>query len=207
MRLAVWNNVLTFQCATLVLCFAPNAPDTLVLVYLECLEKTLGARETLSHIAQSCARTHLLRTARHESVLDFTEESCRKNGHDYVRESTIPTSAGVRRPDLIVLIGECAHVVDLTISADHVHLKRAYDAKVRYYDQPDIRHWVQLRFRCESVAFSALVYTWRGCTILETVGMLDKLGVSRYQQVIPVVRVLTDTANMFKQFTRSTTRH
>ena len=166
-----------------------------------------NARETLSHISQSCARTHLLRTARHDNILGFIEETCRENLHDFEREPTIPTSQGVRRPDLIVKIGECAHVVDLTISSDHVHLSTPYQAKVRYYDQADIRQWVLRRFGCTSVAFGAIVYSWRGCTLPKSVAMLDTIGMPRYMQIIPIIRVLTYTANMYRLFTRSTTRH
>ena len=158
-------------------------------------------------ISQSCARTHLLRTARHDNILGFIEESCRENLHDYVREPTIPTSEGVRRPDLIVKIGECAYVVDLTISSDHVHLSTPYQAKVPYYDRYDIRQWVLTRFGCRDVTFSAIVYSWHGCTLPESVSTLDRIGMSRYKQIIPIIRVLTYTANMHRLFNRSTTRH
>ena len=165
----------------------------------------LGIRDY--RVEQGDAQHVASSTLGHDNILGFIEESCRENLHDYVREPTIPTSQGVRRPDLIVKIGECAYVVDLTISSDHVHLSTPYQAKVRYYDQADIRQWVLTRFGCRSVAFSAIVYSWRGCTLPKSVAMLDTIGMPRYKQIIPIIRVLTYTANMYRLFTRSTTRH
>uniref|UniRef100_T1K6E2 Reverse transcriptase zinc-binding domain-containing protein n=1 Tax=Tetranychus urticae TaxID=32264 RepID=T1K6E2_TETUR len=60
-----------------------------------------NARETLNHVSQSCFRTHRVRTARHDKILDFICERLDVVGVKYVREKPISFPGKKLIPDLI----------------------------------------------------------------------------------------------------------
>jgi hypothetical protein len=166
-----------------------------------------NALETLSHISQSCARTHRLRTTRHDSVLKFLEDACNRGNIDSAREPCIPLESGsYLKPDLLFKIGDAAYVTDVTITADHVHPLGAFNNKVEYYNKYEVRQWARTRFKCEKVFFSAFVLTWRGAVLKESSDLMLKMNIPLQKQIFPVVRVLTYTAYLFKHYTKSTTR-
>jgi len=167
-----------------------------------------NARETLSHISQSCARTHPMRTKRHDSLLDYIEKCIKRNGLEYVREPAIPTADGIRRPDLIVAKNNCVTIIDLTITSDHVPMSVACNLKIDYYNKEDVLAWTRAKFPCyPEVAVNAVVLNWRGAVHTDSHELLKALGIHLNDQRILVVRCLTYTANMFKFFRRSTTHH
>ena len=81
-----------------------------------------NATGSLAHISQSCTMTHLLRCARHDSVLDFIVTRAVARGHPVVRRPVIPTRVGRRKPDLIALVNGAVLVIDVTIVADSCNL-------------------------------------------------------------------------------------
>jgi len=166
-----------------------------------------NAIETLSHISQSCARTHRLRTARHDSILDTIEKNIIRAGLKYVREPAIHTVNGIRKPDLVVQSGTTVIIADLTITADHVSMHNAWQQKFSYYDKHDIKAWALERFpECANAKVEGIVVNWRGAIYKRSSEVLKEIGTTMRSQTIIVVRTLTYTANMFKHFTRSTTR-
>ena len=62
-----------------------------------------GRPEALSHILQSCPRTHASRIARHDKIIDLVISCAEKIGYGICREPAIPTPAGIRKPDLILV--------------------------------------------------------------------------------------------------------
>lgn len=76
----------------------------------------------------------------------------------------IPTSAGIRRPDLVVAKGERALIVDTTVCADAnaAAPNDVYDRKVHCYYKPEICDWVRREAGIQRVDVAALVFNWRG---------------------------------------------
>ena len=62
-----------------------------------------GRPEALSHILQSCPRTHASRIARHDKIIDLVISCAEKIGYGICHEPAIPTPAGIRKPDLILV--------------------------------------------------------------------------------------------------------
>src|SRR6218665_1753435 len=159
---------------------------------------------TLAHISQSCTRTHRLRCARHDSVLDVVIQGIEVRGGTTIREPNIPTKQGARKPDLVALVGETAYVVDVTITADCSDMQRPYDEKVDYYKRPEIIEWVARSFPGKPCVFGAIVLNWRGAMCKKSSELLRDLGVSVKEDTIMACRVLSFTSNMFRHHSRST---
>src|SRR6218665_3623567 len=63
-----------------------------------------NAQGTLAHISQSCAKTHFHRCDRHDSVLGLIIEKIESRVHEVIREPSIPTGDGRRKPDLVAQV-------------------------------------------------------------------------------------------------------
>lgn len=55
---------------------------------------------------------------RHNIVSDTLQNAAENKGWTTTAEPTIPTTAGIRRPDVVIWKGDQALVIDTTISAD-----------------------------------------------------------------------------------------
>ena len=97
--------------------------------------------EALSHILQSCPRTHASRIARHDKIVDLVMSCAEKIGYGIRREPAIPTPAGIRKPDLVLVRHYNLTILDVTIVADNTNLEKAHHDKQVYYDVPAIREW------------------------------------------------------------------
>ena len=75
---------------------------------------------SLGHIIQNCPITHGLRVHRHDEVTKYLFHCWRKRSKyvDVVREPRLETSAGLQKPDLLVVEKESVYVVDVQIRAD-----------------------------------------------------------------------------------------
>ena len=102
-----------------------------------------GKPEALSHILQSCPRTHASCIARHDKIVDLVISSVEKIGYGIRREPAIPTPAGIRKPDLVLVRGDNLTILDVTIVADNADLENAHHSKQVYYDIPAIREWAK----------------------------------------------------------------
>ena len=54
------------------------------------------------------------------------------SGYDVLEEPSIPTDAGIRKPDIVAFRNGIAYVVDVTIVADNAVLDHAHLEKVKY---------------------------------------------------------------------------
>lgn len=165
-----------------------------------------NAQGTLAHISQSCTRTHRLRCARHDSVLDYIIAKAEAKEHSVIREPVIPTRAGRRKPDLIAEVDGVILVVDVTIVADHCNLDRPFREKVDYYHTSDVTDWIAAIYPSRECEFGAVVFNWRGALDRNSSAILRRLGVSAMDETLLSCRVLTFTSCMFKAFTQSTVR-
>ena len=80
-----------------------------------------------------------------------------------LKEHTIPTTAGIRRPDLIVYEDNNAVVIAVAVVLDNGKLDDSHKPKVEYYNNNEITNWIKNRTNCTNVDFGAYVVSWRGC--------------------------------------------
>ena len=132
-----------------------------------------GRVESLGHILQSCSRTHNHRLARHNRIRDILASRVRKKDWSILKEQAIPTSAGIRRPDLIFFKDNLALVVDVTIVADTANMFEPYEHKVRYYKTTEITNWIKQETGCTDIEYGALVINWRGAICKNSYDLLD----------------------------------
>ena len=137
-----------------------------------------GRPEALSHILQSCPRTRASRIARDDKIVDLVISCAEKIGYGICREPAIPTPAGIRKLDLILVRDYDLTILDVTIVADNADLEQSHQDKQVYYDVPAIREWVQLRYEPRHIAFEALAMSWRGLLASRSAAALRRLGLS-----------------------------
>jgi hypothetical protein len=65
-----------------------------------------GEVESLAHVVQTCAWTARPRTQRNDSVVQWIQERFARTGRQVLVEASIPTTSGIRRPDLVVYVPE-----------------------------------------------------------------------------------------------------
>ena len=166
------------------------------------------ARESLSHILQSCSRTHDTRVRRHDNLNLFLQSRFEAGGCQVLLEPTIPTLAGIRKPDLVVSQGGKAIVLDSTVVADAgvANLTTAYDRKVLYYRQPDIEAWVKQASGADDVTAGAVVVSWRGAFCAKSDELLREWGLSRADIKLLVVKTLEGGVASAEAFGKRTTR-
>ena len=98
-----------------------------------------------------------------------------------MREPTIRTSAGARKPDVIVWDRFQAAVLDVQIVSDSSSgdvLGHAHDLKRSYYDTGDIRAWVQEKTGRYPV-FTTLTINWRGIMATPSYYTLKTFGFTK----------------------------
>ncbi|MPC95384.1 Retrovirus-related Pol polyprotein from type-1 retrotransposable element R2 [Portunus trituberculatus] len=162
----------------------PGAP---VLCDLGC-----GRIESLGHILQSCPRLAPERTTRHNRVLGLLEKQLTGKGLRTLKEPTIRTPAGVRKPDLVIWDHYRSVVLDVQIVADSSagdFLDRAHGLKRSYYDTESICQWVRGQTEHAPVV-STLTINWRGSTARQSYETLTSLGVAKGEIRLLTVRSL-----------------
>lgn len=162
----------------------PNAP---VHCDLGC-----GRIESLGHILQSCPKLAPERTMRHDKVLSLLVQQLNSKQHQILRKPSIRTSAGVRKPDVVVWNQRQSVVLDVQIVSDSStgeSLDRAHGLKRSYYDVGEIRDWVIQRTGLPPV-FATLTINWRGIMATPSYMALKSLGLSKRDIHLLTVRCM-----------------
>ena len=163
--------------------------------------------ETMGHISQTCPRTHDTRVARHDRVLTQVDGYLRDRGATTIREPTIRTRAGVRRPDLLVSTDTMAAVIDAQVVADNADLEVADQRKKDYYNTDEIRTDASTRLGTRHpIQFGSITLNWRGCWSRASVEILTKLGLKTPQLANISLRTIEGTNNIMRHFKRTTSR-
>ncbi|KAL7647279.1 UNVERIFIED_CONTAM: hypothetical protein RMT77_002537 [Armadillidium vulgare] len=78
---------------------------------------------------------------------DALKTALEKKGYNALLKPTIPTEAGIQRPDLIVWKTNAALVIDTTVTSDAhgANMNIVYQRKCSYYNTPDIKRWATAR--------------------------------------------------------------
>lgn len=166
-----------------------------------------GRPETLSHILQTCERTGAPRDDRHDRVNALAAKYLEEAQWSVVLEPTIPTPAGIRRPDIVAFkFGSEAFVLDTSIVGDNFCPDLAYDRKCEYYNSNEIRSYVAQLSGCEpdSVNMGAVIFNWRGAQARKTASLFTHMGVSRSKQEVLSVRALEGGYRIWSCFKDST---
>ena len=163
-----------------------------------------GRPKALSHILQSCPRTHASRIARHDKIVDLVMSCAEKIGYGIRREPVIPTPAGIRKPDLVLVHDYDLTMLDVTIVADNADLEKAHHDKQVYYDVPAIREWAQSCYEPRQIAFEALGMNWRGPLASRSAVALRWLGLSAHFLSLASAVALERGTWILNHFRRST---
>jgi hypothetical protein len=123
-------------------------------------------------------------------------------------EHPIPTSVGLRKPDLIVCHKEkkVVHVIDVQVVScqQHTTLDAADMRKVVKYDTSDIREFVNQRYPGCQVVFGSITFNWRGCLSKQSLLCAKSVGLTVGTLQVCAIRILEGTARMWAIFRRTT---
>ena len=94
-----------------------------------------GMPETNNHVLQICSHTHSVPIARYNSAVNYIGK--------YI-EPYIPTIEGIRKPDIVAIIGTLKVVIDAQVAGEQSDLERAWRLKIKKYARnPDIERVIQ----------------------------------------------------------------
>jgi hypothetical protein len=139
-----------------------------------------GVYDSLGHRMQVCSKTWAMRISRHNFVVAKLQGILEKYGYVVHPEPHIPTSRGLRKPDLVASRNGTTLVIDGTIVSDNAVLDLEHQAKVTKDDVLDIREYVAAltQVKPSAVLFTALVFNWRGAMSRASYESSKKMGLS-----------------------------
>ena len=86
----------------------------------------------------------LVRIARHNSILSYIGRYLRRQGFTVYDEPHITTSKGLRKPDIITIMGNLGLVIDAQVVGEQFDLERARTLKVqKYTGNPDVQRAIE----------------------------------------------------------------
>ena len=162
------------------------------------------SRASLSHIAQACSRTHGARVKRHNAIVNLINEKLRNLDYQTILEPKIKTSAGLRKPDIIIINCLESWIIDAQILNHYDDPEDLHHLKKRYYNDPDIIKWVQDKAGCTVVKLTTITFNWRGIMSKTSASDLKELGISARDLKVAAVRVLELTHACWRQYQCST---
>lgn len=154
--------------------------------------------ETAQHVIQECHRTHGVRVRRHDRIVDILAEELRRKIR-VLREQRIVVAGVLRKPDLILLSDDTAHVLDVQVvkcgdlNASHVR------KMAKYKDQGLERHLIA-SYGVGVVKYHACTVSYKGVWCQESVTDLKRLGVREYCLFRIVTSTLRGTWLGWRQF-------
>lgn len=134
--------------------------------------------ETAQHVIQECHRTHSVRVQRHDRVVGILGDELERRSK-VLRKQEIQTVRGKRKPDLILINGDTAHVIDVQVVRCS-DLNGSHRAKIGKYQVADLERLVKDRYDVDKVEHHACTLSFKGVWCLESVTDLKGLGVSEY---------------------------
>ena len=164
--------------------------------------------ETTQHVIQVCPRTSGPRIQRHDRVVRFVSAAAERAGYKVMVEPRIVgRTLGVRKPDLVLWNESKAFIADVTITSDQAGGAGAHCDKVAYYDQPEIREWVQNITGLTDVSFSAVAANWRGVLSALSADFLKSvLKLSSWEISLLGLRICEESCHIHKHFRMGTYR-
>lgn len=132
---------------------------------------------------------------------DVLKRALEYKGYEALLEPTIPTEAGIRRPDLVAWKGNDAWVIDTSVTADAhgANMSLAYQRKCSNYNTQDIMRCVTERTGLHRITVAALVMNWRGDLCARSLSLLRQLGVVSSIKLLEV-RNFEGSAKILRSF-------
>ena len=165
--------------------------------------------KSLSHISQTCSRTHGPRVLRHDNLVKKIKLSCERKKWKVHLEPRIKLGSTFCKPDLVIIRENDIWVVDPTIVSDTAtgfDPAESEAAKVGKYLQPEVLEGVGRLPGAEGkpVTVNGLAMTWRGGLTSKGWHILKSLGISKSYVNYMVVGLLNDTWWMWMGDSRRT---
>lgn len=161
-----------------------------------------GKTETAQHVIQECHRTHSVRVGRHDRVVGILGDQLKKN-YKVILKQEFGTVRGKRKPDLILVKGDTAHVLDVQIVRCS-DLDTSHVVKVGKYQVPELEAAVKNRYSVDKVVYHACTLSFKGVWCQQSVMDMKRLGVSEYSLFKVVTSTLRGTWLGWRQFNRVT---
>ncbi|KAL7295026.1 hypothetical protein TKK_0011629 [Trichogramma kaykai] len=164
------------------------------------------AQETNNHVLQICPRAHAAQMKRHDAVANFISRSLTRQGFEVRSEPRIPTSIGVRKPDLVATMGDLGVVLDIQIAGDQVDLDFVRHEKIRKYSTlPEVSRYITRETGATNIRHLPVVLSWRGVWGRRSYLDLLALGtVNRRDLTIIATRTLIGGSIAHRDFANST---
>lgn len=159
------------------------------------------AKETLNHVLQHCHRTHGSRIKRHDAIVKYIARNIPRSGYEVHWEPHYNTRIGLRKPDLVAVLGETAVVVDAQVVSEQTNLAVAHRRKIERYEDPMVIDEIKTQHKVRTVIVTSATLSWRGIWAPDSAGELRRLGFIRAGdiKIIPT-RVLIGNIAAFKTF-------
>jgi len=116
--------------------------------------------ETLDHVLQKCHRTHGVRIKRHDAVVSYIAQSMGRQEFEVDVEPKIKTANELRKPDILIKMGQTALVIDAQVVNDQIDLDEAHRRKSEVYK--NIEEELRLQYLVTTVKFTSITLSWRG---------------------------------------------
>lgn len=163
------------------------------------------AQETVNHVLQHCHRTHGARIKRHDAAAAYIERKMPRRGYRVFREPRYNTCIGLRKPDLVGVLGHTAVVVDAQVVSEQTDLDEAHRRKVVYYSEPEVVNAIKERHDVDTVKVTSLTLSWKGVWSPKSAEELRALGLIGTSELkIMATRVLVGSVAGFKIFNATT---
>lgn len=119
-------------------------------------------RETNYHVIQQCDRTEGGRSRRHNHVVERIEAVLKKRGFTVHKEPQLLTTVGMRKPDLIVVCGEKAYIMDVQIVKGDIMKKARSSKKHKYQDIVGFPQVMREMYGCTKVSHQPITISYKG---------------------------------------------
>lgn len=167
-----------------------------------------AAQETLNHVLQHCHRTHGGRVKRHDAVLAYLQRRIKRSGYTVHTEPHIPTAVGIRKPDIVAILGHTGIIVDAQVVSEQTDLYQAHRRKVQYYEEPSLTEKIKTTYGVTNVIVASVTLSWKGVWGAASASQLKLLGfVTNNDLKIISTRVLIGDIAQFRTFNAVTTMH
>lgn len=161
--------------------------------------------ETNYHIIQTCERTYGGRSRRHDRVVDLICENLGNRGFATVKEPKLKTSAGLRKPDLLVTVDGATTVIDVQIVNGRT-MRSDYGDKVNKYKSiPGMDDLIKRKCSSRVVNYDALTFSYKGLIMDKSYDLLtNKLKCTEHFIFILITSVLRGSWLNWNQFNKNT---
>lgn len=160
---------------------SPDEPDTLC-------RRRHTRTETLGHVVGECIAGKLARIQRHDEIVRLVADKCLEANLTTALEQVYETEEGHLRPDIVVMAGRSALVVDVTVRFEQGDsLAEASMEKSSKYNKMIFQD-VKKCMGAESVEVLPLVFGARGAMPRATIKNLSRLGLGSHLQLTSIVK-------------------